>query len=150
MEYNKRKIGKNKKKVDNKIKSIQYNGSKVKDKTEIANIMNNFYCNIGKKLSKQITKPNEEPKEIENNSKSMFLKPTNADEVTKIIKELKNKAGGGDKINAMTLKIIAPYIALPLAYLCNLSLEKNVWPEALKSAEELQTDLTYFEYCKNF
>ena len=110
------------KKVDNKIKNLQYNGSKVKDKTEIANIMNNFYCNIGKKLSKQITEPNEKPKEIENNSKSMFLKPTNADEVTKIRKELKNKAGGGDKINAMILKTIAPYIALPLAYLFNLSI----------------------------
>ena len=90
---------------------------------------------IGKKLSKQITEPNEKPKKIKNNSKSIFLKPTNADEVTKIIKELKNKTGGGDKINAMTLKTIAPYIALPLAYLFNLSIEKNVSPEALKSAE---------------
>ena len=35
----------------------------------------------------------------------------------------------------MTLKTIAPYIALLLAYLFNLSIEKNVSPEALKSAE---------------
>ena len=121
------------------------------DKTEISNIMNNFYCNVGEELSKQIIKPNEKPKEIENNSKSIFLNPTNADEVTKIIKELKNKAGGGDKINTITLKIIAPHIALPLAYLFNLSIEKNVWPEALKSAEVIsiykagnKTDITNY------
>ena len=45
-------IGKNKKKSVNKIKYIYEKGIKIENKTEIANIMNNFYCNVGKNLSK--------------------------------------------------------------------------------------------------
>ena len=41
------KIGKNKKKSVNKIKYIYEKGIKIENKTEIANIMNNFYCNVG-------------------------------------------------------------------------------------------------------
>ena len=68
--------------------------------------MNNFYCNIGKNLSKQIQQPNEKPKEIASNLKSIFINPTNALEVMNIIKQLKNKSRGIDKINAFYLKNI--------------------------------------------
>ena len=130
----KEKIGKSKK-VNNKIKSILDNGIKIEYKTEISNIMNRFYCNVGKNLSKNIIDPEEKPKEIECNPKSIFINPTNAEEVIKIINQLKNKAGGEDKINATTLKAIDMHIALPLAHIFNLSIEKSVWPDALKSAE---------------
>ena len=97
--------------------------------------MNNFYCNVGKNLSKQIQQPNEKHKEIGSNLKSIFLIPTNALEVMNIIKQLKNKSGGVDKINARTLKALDIYIGLPLTHILNLSIEKSVWPEALRSAE---------------
>lgn len=131
----KEKIGKNKKKDNNKITSIIDNGNKIEDKTEIANIMNSYYCNVGKNLSKKIVEPDEKPKEIERNPKSIFVTPTNAEEIRTIINQLKNKAGGEDKINANTLKAIETYIALPLAHIFNLAIEKSIWPDALKSAE---------------
>lgn len=116
-----KKIGK-KTRVDNKIKSIQDNGIKVEGKIEIANIMNNFFCNVGKNLSNNIKAIYIKPKEIERNTKSIFLYPTNADEVTTIIKQLKNKAGGEDKINAVTLKTLVYNLARPLAHILNLSI----------------------------
>ena len=71
------KIRKNEKKSVNKIKYIYEKGIKIENKTEIANIMNNFYCNVGKNLSKQIQQPNEKSKEIASNLKSIFINPTN-------------------------------------------------------------------------
>ena len=61
------KIGKKQKKSANKIKCIHEKGIKIENKTEMANIMNNFYCNVGKNLSKQIQQPNEKPNEIASN-----------------------------------------------------------------------------------
>ena len=51
----------------------------------------------------------------------------------------------------MTLKTMATFIALPLAHIFNLSIEKIVWPVALKSAEVIpiykagnKTDITNY------
>ena len=95
--------------------------------------MNN--CNVGKSLSKQIQQPNEKPKEIASNLKSIYKsnKCTRSNEH----KQLKNKSGGVDKINARNLKTLGIYIALPLTHILKLLIEKSVWPEALKSAEAL-------------
>ena len=49
-------------------------------------------------------------KEIASNLKSIFINPTNALEVMNIIKQLKNKSGRVDKINARTLKTLYIYI----------------------------------------
>lgn len=128
------KIGKGKKKEE-KIKTINEQGYKVTNKEEIASTLNKYYCEVGKNLSKNINKPTTQPKQFERNPKSIFLLPTNAEEICKIIKELKDKGGGEDRINAKILKTIDTYIALPLAHIINLSIENSIWPDALKSAE---------------
>ena len=96
--------------------------------------MNNYFCEVGKNLSKQIKIVNAKTKPVKTNPKSIFINPTNSEEVSKIIKNLKDKAGGDDKINAKTIKEIETNISLPLAHIFNISIEKSVWPDALKSA----------------
>ena len=48
---------------------------------------------------------------------------------------MENKAGGVDGVNAKTLKILSQFICLPLQHIFNLSIEKAIWPNALKYAE---------------
>lgn len=53
-------------------------------------------------------------------------------EVEKIIKNMANKAGGWDLINAKTLKCMSPFVSGILAYIFNLCLDTGIWPANLK------------------
>lgn len=128
------KMGKTKRKSDNTINSINDNGKKILGDSNIASCMNKYFCEIGKNLSEKLRNCNEKSKSIINNPKSIFINPTNSKEINKVIKELKDKAGGEDQINAKILKELVTYISIPLVHIFNLSIEKSVWPEALKSA----------------
>ena len=78
---------------------------------EMANRMNTYFCEDGDNLSKNIKQPsNVCVEQIVRNTQSIFIRPTNIVEICKIIKDLKEKAGGVDGINAKTLKTIAPHI----------------------------------------
>lgn len=124
------------KRSNDTINYIKHNDNKITDKEEIANNMNKFFCEIGQKLSDDIVKPsNAELRLPDMNPNSIFLKPTNTNEVKSIINALKIKNGGVDKINAKTLKVISNHIALPLSHIFNLCIEKSIWPDALKKAE---------------
>ena len=61
--------------------------------------------------------------------------PTNTHEICKIIKSLKNKKGGADALHARILKHIIDYIADPIVYILNLSLDKSIYPDHFKIAE---------------
>ena len=65
----------------------------------------------------------------------MFLELTDALEINTIINNMKNKAGSVDNINTKILKISVNYIIISLEYIFNLSIEKSIWPDNLKSAE---------------
>ena len=98
--------------------------------------MNEYYCNLGKNLSNRITTPTHRKIELPtNNPETMFIQPTNENEIIEVINDLKLKKGGIDKINARTLKTIRTLIADPLAYLFNLCIERSIWPDILKTAE---------------
>ena len=46
-----------------------------------------------------------------------------------------NKNGGIDYINTKTLKTLSVHIVDPLVQICNLCIDKAMWPDALKIAE---------------
>ena len=130
------KLG-NKGKKDNNISEI-YDEDKevVKDPTKIANIMNDYYGKMGKEMSDKITATRNNIIQLPpSNLNSIFLNPTNENEIKKIIANLKPKNGGVDKINAKTLKSISDHIADTLAHIMNKCIEKSIWPDALKAAE---------------
>ena len=112
------------------------NNQRITDKSQMANTMNGYYCRVGKDLSNQI--PNINPEQLklpDNNEKSIFIHPTNYQEVQKYLNEMKNKAGGVDNINTTTLQLLATHIATPLAYIFNLCIQESIWPDALKKAD---------------
>ena len=111
------KIGKVKNRFEDTINHIKIDNKKISDKIEIANTMNNYFCEIGQKLSDKIDIA-EENVELPTMSKnSIFINATNKYKVANAINSLKLKNGGVDKINAKTLKIICKYIAEPLAHM---------------------------------
>jgi hypothetical protein len=98
--------------------------------------MNDYFCSIGEKLSEKITQPHNTnitlPPNIDN---TIYLQPTNQNEVKQIISNMKNKNGGIDGINSNILKALSNKICNPLVKIFNNCLEKEIWPNALKTAE---------------
>ena len=102
---------------------------KITDPQKIAEHLNKFFCNVGKKLSDKIRPSNNEEIKLPTmNSKSIFFEPTNHHEIENIICNMKNKNGGNDNINAKTLKTL-------VVHLIDLCITKAIWPDALKSAD---------------
>ena len=112
------------------------NNKKITDSKEIADHINNFFCNVGKQLRDKIKiPPNKRIRLSTWNNKSIFLHTTNHQEIQKTILNMENKNGGSDGINTLTLKVIISHISDPLVHIINLCLEKEIWPDALKIAE---------------
>ena len=63
----------------------------------------------------------------------MTLTPTTFNEISKIIKSLKNKSSSGyDEIPLKILKVSIPFIKSPLTYIINKSITNDIFPECLK------------------
>ena len=65
---------------------------------------------------------------------SIYLSEVTSEEISNILKSLKNGAAGYDELTACLLKHIYPFITEPLKYLSNLSLSEGVFPTELKLA----------------
>lgn len=127
------KLGKKDKKYTNINYICDENNLKIQDSDKISNYMNSYFCNIGRKLSAKIQKPLNSSIHLPHaNQNTIFIAPTNEHEVELIIRNLKFKNGGVDRINAKTIKILSKFILSPLVHIINLSIEKSIWPNALK------------------
>ena len=86
-----------------------------------------------------IPKSNKLPQQYMNNvpnRDSIFLSPTDPDEILKIIRSFKAKnSSGDDGISMNLLKQISESICVPIASLVNLSLERGIVPNAMKLAK---------------
>lgn len=130
------KLGSHKIKNENIKYIIDDNKVKVSDPQIMANKMNQYFCNIGKKLGSKINKPPGRKLELPAmNHKTIFLKPTNRTEILSIINKFKNKKGGIDGINTKILKTLSDFLAEPLAHIINNCFVTGIWPDELKMAE---------------
>jgi len=60
-------------------------------------------------------------------------KPTTTSEIENTIETLKpKKSYGYDEISTEVLKITAPFISLPLNYICDKGINKGIFPDRLK------------------
>ena len=68
--------------------------------------------------------------------KLVFFKPTNEDEILKIMKKLgSRKSAGHDNIKADLIKCVANEIVKPLSIIFNMSLSNGIVPDELKIAK---------------
>lgn len=105
------------------------------DSKNISNEFINTFTKMGKTLANKIVK---NPNYTINRfiyPNSLFLKPTNSEEIKTIIKELKNnKSTGIDNLKAEALKTISEDIADPFAFILNNCMEIGLWPSAFKES----------------
>ena len=113
--------------------SLRVNGTITDESTYITNEFNNFFCNIGAKLAKNINYTSKKKlgdyltKRIK---ESIFFKsPTDSEAMKEILSFNDKKAIGDDKISALFLKIgrhvIAPYFNLFLQFIFNNGIYPN-------------------------
>ena len=118
---------------------FKYENKILSNPNEIANAFCDYFTNIGPNLSKQIPKPNKTYKMYMKSTppeNSMFLNPTDINEINSTITRLKpNKSSGIDNISTWLLKELQPAICKPLAIMINKSLEQGIFPDKLKIAK---------------
>lgn len=117
--------------IEGNIEKIVNNGEVIHNPVDIANTFNNYYINMTK--SNINNKPKADLLMINRNIHNMFLTPTDACEVSKIIKALNpTNSAGYDDIQTKIIKGCSQTIAAVVSYIVNLSFAGGVYPEPLK------------------
>ena len=122
------------------IESLKVKNIKATNASEIAKTFCEFFANVGKRYANSIPKSERDISyyldKIAQNPKTMFMTPTTAVEIEKIIGELKNKNSGGyDEVSNRILKGITTGTSTPLSIIINKSLTEGVFPEEMKKAD---------------
>lgn len=128
----------NKKKSSKRADYFIHNNKKVTDSNEISSLFNNFFANVGQSLAHKIPEAKRSAISYLNKmyDKSIFLKPTNNNELITIIKNLKTDSScGWDELSPKVLKFCHLPLLSPLVHLLNLSLNQGVFPDELKLAK---------------
>lgn len=111
---------------------------------ESLNICNQHLATIGKKLAVDILFKLSETqsslaskvKRSDSPANSFFFRPTNINEVDKIISNLKvDSAPGPDSVKPLFIKEVQDVILEPLTHICNLSLLSGRFPDRWKVAQ---------------
>ena len=115
-------------------------GTTTMDKKEIANIMNNFFANVGEETAKKIPHTDKKPMSYLDDDPSEKIAEKflycDQEQVEKIIKQMKPK--NNDMANSISMKIIREcreVLSHSLTLLLNESIEKDTFPDILKIAE---------------
>jgi len=109
----------------------------IENTQDIANEFNNFFSKIGVTLAEKIPPTAREYNEFLDPkiNESMFMLPTNKNEIEEIVKSFNgNKSPGPDDISCKVLKSVIDEISEPLAYIFNLSFTSGIVPNILKNA----------------
>jgi hypothetical protein len=122
-------------KSDRRHESIVINnGYVVSEPTQVATLFSTYFTETVERLQCNFTPGI--PEYSNTNTKvsaSIFFTPTNDEEITSIIKDLKNKKSSGlDGYLSFIIKICLIFLITPLIFLTNLSLCTGKLPETLK------------------
>ena len=127
----------NKNKARQSLTKFRLNdGNFTTDGSVISNTFNDFFINIGPNLAGKIPNVGASPVDYMGQplANSIFLSEVTTNEINQIFGSVKNGAAEYDEINACLLKLVSPFIAEPLMYLCNQSLSEGLFPTELKPA----------------
>ena len=122
-------------KQNKKIGNITYNNP-----GDVSNELAAYFASVGPNYAKDISAPKKEIsdylKRLQKNDHSIFLAPTNKNEIENLINNLPNKNSSGfDLVNNKLLKLIKTKMAIPLDIVFNQSIECGIFPNKMKWAE---------------
>ena len=126
------------KRTNNKINELKVGNRTITENIEIAKSFNEFYANVGTTQANTIPHTNTDPLSYltVNNVNSMFLHPTDRDEIDKVCKLLaKKKSKGPDKLPAFMAINAKDAIMIPLVDCINSSFLSGTFPNNMKQAE---------------
>ena len=116
-----------------------FENNQVGDKTDIANIFNKFFTNIGPDLADKIIVPNDVSVLdylTSKNKKTMFLTPTDENEVIIVVNSCNSKTSiDSEGLNMKLVKSIICSIVKPVTHICNSSLLSGIFPDRMKIAK---------------
>ena len=105
----------------------------------ISNSFCDYFTNIGKSFADKIPPAQHSYKwymKSKRNLRSMYMIPTESDEISKIIKSLKTKKSTGhDNISITMFKSLHSELSKPLASIINMSLVNGIIPNTMKLAK---------------
>ena len=117
---------------------VRVKSKNITNPTDIANIFNNFFIDIGSNLSKTIPDSSKLFRNFHKNSllNSLLLKPTNKDEVRKLVSQLnKGKTLSPLSIPVTILKDNVNILSNPPTSIINQSFDEDFFPESLKTTQ---------------
>lgn len=117
------------------ISKLTQNGCEYTDQDVIAEVLNNFYINIGPMLSDSladVTFQHISPEVIDN---SFTFKNVNEDEVKCIIRGLSNKSTSPNGISNILLKRVIDIASPNITKLINMSYQQGIYPSRCKLTE---------------
>lgn len=134
-----RTIIKKKNDKSNISESFKLDNKTINDPKDIASAFCDYFTNIGPNLSKQIPPPIKTSNQYMHNNppiNSLFMIPTDINEISTIIKQMKpKKSTGPDNISSWLLRELNLSISEPLSIIINKSMEQGIFPNQLKLAK---------------
>ena len=121
--------------------TFQVNNTNISDPETISNTFCDLFTNIGKTYADKIPNPSKPfeyylTKHQKINDKSIFMSPTDPNEISSIIKSLKyKKSCTDDNISFILIKQLGPQVSDPIAKLINKSIISGVVPSSMKLAK---------------
>ena len=122
----------------NNITQMKINNAITTDNSSIADSFNDYFSSIGRNLANRIPQTRRSfVHYLKNrNSDTLFLIPTDTEEILDIVEKSNNKKSSGyDDISNALLKQIINEIAIPLAHVFNLSIVNGIVPDKMKIAK---------------
>ena len=138
------------------IESLKIKNLMKYDPDSITNEFCEFFSTVGERFSEGIKAPvNNIPhylSKMPSSDHSLFLSPTDTEEIQHMIQSLPNKTSSGhDSISNELLKKLSPSIIDPLVIIFNKSLESGIFPEEMKKADVVPLYKSKAEYeCTNY
>ena len=127
----------NKRSKSTNIDLISDNGTEIFTKKEISNVMNKYFCSVGRDLAGKIDKsPNpllSGDYDINPLKSTVTFNSIQVQHVGDALGKIKvSKSCGNDNISSYFLKLAFPYIKTSLVLLFNTSIESNLFPDKWK------------------
>ena len=119
---------------------LQHNDLNITDPTSMANIYNDYFCNVGKTLAEKVPSCSSvnkcESYLHQRVSSCIFFSPTIPTEISHQINSLKNsKSCGYDEVSCYLLKVAANILAARFSYFFNSCFTLGIFPDCLKIAQ---------------
>ena len=120
------------------ISHLLQDGKDVDDPKNMANIFNNFFVNVSKKITSTIPRTRKSPLDYlkQGNEKNLYLLAITPEEIEAIILSFQDgKAVGPYSIPIKLLKMISKQVSVPLCIIINDSFVSGIFPDNLKLAK---------------